>query len=180
VDEGSQGVLDVLLTVNRFANALPSPSNLNFSSTVVLSTSDRTAVAGQDYVPTNILVTFGPGETVRQVAIQVMGDVLPEPDEQFAVTLAPTSSVIGVLYAPLVVTIREARVVSLRREANHSAVTIRTTSTQRYALESSPDFITWSTVPGADNVPGTGGNLEVTDPSEDCCGHRFYRTRLLR
>jgi hypothetical protein len=179
VDEGSQGVVDLFITVNRFANALPSPSNLNFSSTVVLSTANMTAVAGQDYVPTNILVTFAPGETVRQVAVRVTGDALPEPDEQFAVTLAPTSSAIAVLYAPLVVTIREARVVSVRRDVNQSVVTLRTTSSQRYALESSPDLTAWSAVAGADNIAGTGGNVEVTDPSEDCCGHRFYRASLL-
>src|SRR5690349_2516619 len=52
VNEGSQGVVDATLTVNRFVNG--PASRLNATTAVLLSTADMTAVAGQDYVPTNI------------------------------------------------------------------------------------------------------------------------------
>lgn len=179
VDEGSQGVVDVVLTVNRFANALPSPSNLNFTSTAVLSTMDMTAVAGQDYMLTNVLVTFGPGETNRQVGIKVTGDALQEPDEQFGVRLIPTSGIVGVIHGNFVVTIREARVASVRIEANHAVVSIPTTISQRYALEWSSDLAVWTVVTGADNIAGTGEIVQVKDPSQSCCDARFYRTQIL-
>ena len=159
VDEGSQGVVNVIFTVNRFANG--PPSNLDSTSTVLLSTTDMTAVGGQDYVPTNVLVTFGPRETVREVRIQVTGDALPEPDEQFGIRLIPTSSVIGGL-GNLVVTIREARVASVRIDANHALVSIPTTSSQRYALESSPD-----------RFPGPWYRARRTSPAQEAtCSSR--------
>jgi hypothetical protein len=140
---------------------------------------NMTALAGQDYVATNILVTFGPGETVQQVGIKVIGDAQPEADEQFGVTVTPMSGCVGVFNSRFIITIRETRVSSVRIETNHAVVSLPTTSSQRYALESSPDMMSWSVVPGADDIPGTGGMVPVIDPAEACCGARFYRTRLL-
>ena len=86
VDVGNQGTVDAIISVTRYTPPGIS-NNLDFNSTVWLSTTNMTAFAGEDYVPTNVLVTFGPGETLRHVRIKIMGDALPEPDEQFGVYL---------------------------------------------------------------------------------------------
>ena len=40
-----------------------------------------TATAGSDYVPTNGIMTFLPGQTNQTITVKVMGDFLKEPDE---------------------------------------------------------------------------------------------------
>lgn len=175
VDEGNQGSVEVILSVNRSAFPVYNyPSN--FTSSVWASTSDLTALAGQDYVPTNILLTGHDS----QIRIRLIGDTQAEPEEQFIVSLHGASNgKISSYRRNAIVTIREARVVSVRRNVANAVVTIRTTSTQRYALESSPDMVSWSVVPGAENIAGTGGNVQITDSSQPCCDPRFYRMQIL-
>jgi ELWxxDGT repeat protein len=55
--------------------------------TVDYSTSDGTAVAGQDYDATTGTLTFAPGETSKTINVPVRGDVFPENNETFFVTL---------------------------------------------------------------------------------------------
>jgi hypothetical protein len=183
VDEGNQGFVDAVFTIRRFSNVAPFTSNtLDFISTVWLSTTNMTALAGEDYLPTHIPVTFGPEEIIRQLRVTVIGDVLPEPEEQFGLDInapAAASAGIGVLRRFAVATIREARIVSVRREVTTAILSIRTTSSQRYALEFSPDLATWSVVPGAHDIVGTGGIVQVTDSLHTCCEPRFYRAQLL-
>ena len=178
VDEGNQGTVDAIIPVTRYTYPL-APTNLNFISTVMVSTTNMTALDGQDYVPTNVVVTFNPGETLRYVRIKIIADASPEPDEQFGVYLSSTGSFVSVDQYVLTVNIREARLLSVRRDAGQPVVTLRTTISQRYTLESSSDLNTWSVVPGAEDIAGTGGPVQVVDPSPDCCGHRFYRVQLL-
>ena len=63
--------------------------------TVNYSTSNGTAIAGQDYVATANQVTFNPGETSKQVAITILGDFVIEPDESFFIDLS------GAVNAPI-------------------------------------------------------------------------------
>jgi hypothetical protein len=55
------------------------------------STSDDTAVAGQDYDAASGSVTFGPNETEKIISIDILNDELDENDESFAVTLSNAS-----------------------------------------------------------------------------------------
>jgi hypothetical protein len=55
---------------------------------VAYATADGSAKAGKDYTAKTGTVTFGPGETSRQVTIAIAADTLKEGDESFAVTLS--------------------------------------------------------------------------------------------
>jgi hypothetical protein len=49
--------------------------------TVRVFTADRTAIAGVDYEPVDLVLTFAPGETLKQVRVPILNDALNEPDE---------------------------------------------------------------------------------------------------
>lgn len=51
------------------------------------ATADNTASAGTDYVATEGLLTFQPGETQKVVAVQVNSDTFFEADETFFINL---------------------------------------------------------------------------------------------
>jgi hypothetical protein len=55
---------------------------------VQVSTSDATASSASDYTSLNQTVTFAPGETVKTVTVNVIGDNVKEPDETFNVSLS--------------------------------------------------------------------------------------------
>ncbi len=80
-DEGDSGVTNFVFTVTRF---LPT----NSPATVVYSTSNGTATAGQDYVAQSGTLTFNVGESSKTVTIAVNGDTTDEPDETFFVNLS--------------------------------------------------------------------------------------------
>jgi urease beta subunit len=58
---------------------------------VSFSTSDGTALAGQDYVPTGGQIVFDPGETSTVITVPIIGDLIPERDETFFVALSDPS-----------------------------------------------------------------------------------------
>jgi len=55
--------------------------------TVNYSTSDTTALAGQDYTAVNGTLTFAPGTTTQTINVPVIGDLLDEANETYAVNL---------------------------------------------------------------------------------------------
>ena len=57
-------------------------------ATVAYATVDGTAKAGQDYAAKSGTVTFGPGETTKQIQIAISADNANEPDESFSVALS--------------------------------------------------------------------------------------------
>ena len=68
-----------------------------YEVTVSWATADRTAVAGEDYRAASGMVAFAPGETVGEIRVTVLDDVLPEGRETFTVTLSgPANAVLGV------------------------------------------------------------------------------------
>ena len=60
--------------------------------TVDFGTSDGTALGLLDYAPHSETVTFAPGDTSKQVAVQAIGDLIDEPDETFAGDLSNASA----------------------------------------------------------------------------------------
>jgi hypothetical protein len=63
--------------------------------TVEFDTSDVTASAGDDYTAQSGVVTFAPGETKKEISIEVVGDTVAEDHEEFLVTLSnPVNAVI--------------------------------------------------------------------------------------
>jgi len=73
----------------RFTVSLSAPSTQTV--TVDYATSDGTAVAGSDYDAASGTLTFAPGETTKNVDVRVRGDVVPENNETFALTLRNAS-----------------------------------------------------------------------------------------
>ena len=179
VDEGNQGTVDVVVSVRRGLMLGTYSNALNYiTSRVLLTTEDVTATGGQDYVHTNVLVTFLPGETERHVVIKVTGDALPEPVEQFRIRMVASPDFI-ILSSPLTINIREVRVGSVKMLGATGDVSFPTTAWQRYAVEASADFASWFTLPGVEAIQGTGEIVHVPDALTSCCEQRFYRLRLV-
>ena len=63
-------------------------------------TGDETARAGEDYEAATGRVTFAPGETVGEIRVTVLDDLLPEGSERFTVTLSgATNAMLDVVTA---------------------------------------------------------------------------------
>ena len=91
VFEGNSGTTEAVFTVTRSGDA-------SGTTTVTHKTSGGTATAGTDY--TAILaspLTFGPGETSKQVTVNVTGDTAPEKAETFSLTISgpPKGTLLG-------------------------------------------------------------------------------------
>lgn len=181
VDEGNQGSVEAIIPVVRYGNTIPGfpQFGIGESVTVRLYTSNTTATAGQDYVPTNVIVRFDPGVTQQLVRIKLIADPLSEEDEQFSVHLSPTGSFVAINPTPFIVTIREARILSVRRSGGPAVITLRTAQGQLYSLQVSSDLLSWSTLAGFGRITGDGNAMEMTDPYSPCCEQRFYRVELL-
>ena len=74
-----------------FTVTLDQPATV--TTTVDFSTQDGTAIGGVDYVPNTGTLTFPPGTTQQNLVVQVFGDDLIEPNEDFSVVLSnPTGN----------------------------------------------------------------------------------------
>jgi hypothetical protein len=78
--EGDFGSADAVSTVS-----LTPPSSLPVS--VRYSTVRGSATPTVDYIPTSNVLSFPPGENSGRIAVAIVGDALPEPDETFQVHL---------------------------------------------------------------------------------------------
>jgi ribosomal protein L35AE/L33A len=85
VTEGDTGTLNANFTVTMSA-----VSGQNVS--VDFATADSTATAPADYTATNGTLTFTPGQTTKQVTVQVNGDLLDEANETYFVNLTNASN----------------------------------------------------------------------------------------
>ena len=84
VSEGNSGTSQADFTVS-----LSEPSMQTI--TVAYATSNGTATAGEDYLPTDPTggtLTFGPADTSKTISVLVNGDSQNEPDETFFVNLS--------------------------------------------------------------------------------------------
>jgi uncharacterized protein (TIGR03437 family) len=98
--EGDNGASVAAFTITL------SPAS-NQTVTLDFTTADGTATAaGDDYQPANGTLTFSPGETSKQVNINVNGDTLVEPDETLLVDLKSATGGAGMGDNQGVVTIR--------------------------------------------------------------------------
>ena len=89
VTEGNVGTVNAVFNVTLSA---PSGSVV----TVSFATADGSANAPGDYISLSGVVTFNPGETAKQIVIQVVGDVIIETNETYSVNLSnPTNATIA-------------------------------------------------------------------------------------
>jgi len=168
VSEGTNGTRDAVFSITL------SPP-VDTSASIDFATLDGTALAGSDYVATNGTVTFAPGQMTNSISITLTPDVYPEDDEQFFVTLTNN---VGALIAQGVGTcvITEVRVLGVRMDV---AVTFNTVVGHHYIVERTDDLSTWTTVPGAQSVAGTGSTATIYDQGAGGQLMRLYRARLL-
>jgi hypothetical protein len=87
VTEGDSGTVEAVFNVQR-------GDNLDTTVTVNYSTANADALAGSDYVATSGTLTFGPGETTKEIRVLVNGDRTDEYDQHFSVNLTSTGAVV--------------------------------------------------------------------------------------
>jgi hypothetical protein len=167
---------NLIVTVTRVGG-----TNGTVGATLTLTSG--TALAGQDYIGTSSVVTFGPGDAAsRIVAIPIVNDTAAELAESFSVTLsAPTGG--ATLGAPI------AAVASIR-DNDPPAPPVLTLTPHTKRLD-----ISWNAVPTAlaykvfINADGTSGFTQVgadvlapaTSASIDVAVHTFkWPAALLR
>ena len=85
VVEGNSGVTQLAFTATLSA-AATSTVSVNYA------TANGTAAAGSDYVATSGTLTFLPGETTKQILVDVVGDTAYEANETFSVSLSGASA----------------------------------------------------------------------------------------
>jgi Ca2+-binding RTX toxin-like protein len=73
-------------TTATFTVTLSRPSALTV--TVDYTTVDGTATAGQDYFAESGTISFAPGSTSQTITIDIVGDSIPELDEDFSIVLS--------------------------------------------------------------------------------------------
>ena len=89
VTEGASGIVAANLTVTLSTTS-------NQAITAAWSTQPGTATAGSDYTSVSSTVTFNPGQTSRQVTVNVVGDALDEGNETVLVNLSsPVGATLG-------------------------------------------------------------------------------------
>jgi len=85
--EGNSGATNALFTATLSAASTQ-------TVTVNYSTTNGTGSAGSDYVAQSGTLTFDPGETLKNIIIQVTGDTALEPNETFFVNLSGASNAV--------------------------------------------------------------------------------------
>ena len=89
VDEGDAGSANALFSVRLTAVSAATVS-------ASWSTAPLTATPGSDYTAASGTVSFAPGSTMQTVAVPILGDLLPEPNETFEVRVtAPTNATLA-------------------------------------------------------------------------------------
>ncbi|BDI31658.1 hypothetical protein CCAX7_37090 [Capsulimonas corticalis] len=81
LSEGNSGVKNMIFTVT-----LASPSAA--AAQVSYTTANGTAAAGSDYTATSGTLIIPAGQTSATIAVPILGDTVPEPDETFTVNLS--------------------------------------------------------------------------------------------
>ncbi|HEX3149293.1 MAG TPA: Calx-beta domain-containing protein [Gemmataceae bacterium] len=86
VDNPSMPEGDSGTTPMTFKVTLSAPTTRTV--TVQYTTQDGTATAGSDYTATSGTLTFDPGQTTKTVTVDVLGDLIDEPDETVNLVLS--------------------------------------------------------------------------------------------
>jgi Ca2+-binding RTX toxin-like protein len=80
--EGDSGRRQAFLTV-KLSEPSSQPVSVRYANSPT-----GTATANADYVPVNGVLSFDPGELSKTIAVELLGDTLLEPDEQFRIQLS--------------------------------------------------------------------------------------------
>jgi len=85
--EGNSGLKPFNFVVS-LSSSSSTPVTVNFA------TANGTALAGSDYLASAAPLTFAPGQTVKTVTVNAVGDTLVEPNETFSVNLSAASGAV--------------------------------------------------------------------------------------
>ena len=128
-------------------------SNKSASSVSVnFATADGSATAGTDYQSNSGTVVFSPGETSKQVAVQVNADALSEPVETFLLNLtSPTNG-----------TIADAQGIGTIAPANAASIGFSATS---YTVAESSHFLAITVTRSGDTSTAASVQYQTSDAS---------------
>ena len=172
VIEGNAGATNA-----EFALSLSRPIAQTVS--VNYATANGSAIAGLDFVATNGLLHFAPGQTNATIVVPVLGDYLFESNETFTVLLSnPMNTTLSRSNGVGTILDDEIRV----GIAGSSTVLLQfnTIAGRSYRVEWAaqlPATNGWSILPGAGSLTGNGGLLQITDTNAPVQPQRFYRIR---
>jgi hypothetical protein len=146
------------------------------------STLNRSAVAGSDFLATNLILNFPPGTTTQPAIVRILGDALIESNETFVVGLSTVSNAIladnqgvGTILDD------DFKLAAIAFAGADVRLSFATEPGQSYRVERTDSLdapIPWEPVPGAETLAGTGALVEVLDPGAANRTQRFYRVRL--
>lgn len=94
VVEGNSGTTNAIMTVQLSAAS-------GRTITIDFSTSDGTATAESDYISTNGILVFAPGETAQKFAVPVLGDTQVENTEFLTINVHSYSNVSSYYYSAM-------------------------------------------------------------------------------
>lgn len=149
--------------------------------TVNYSTADGTAFAPGDYtaIPSTTL-TIVAGFTNKTITVVVQPDLLAEPQEIFAVNLSsPTNATIADSQG--VCTIVELYIIGYTWSGGSAGIYWSSVAGRVYQLQRTANLtppILWSSVPGAENIPGNPVSTSFIDSSDSGAPRRFYRVMV--
>ena len=167
-------------TVSAAFTLTLSPSNAS-AVTVSFNTAPGTALAGMDFLGTTGNVTFAPGVTTQTIWVPIVGDLVPEADEQFSLNLFG-SPLLRRTSAQATIFDNDAaapgpQFASVRRSGSDVAFTWQTIPGAGYRIEFKDDLNQpqWQTLP--DVIVGNGGVVTFTN-GVVAAPQRFYRLRI--
>jgi titin len=134
--------------------------------------------AGEIYLGFGLATTDGGGNASFSLAVS--GNFS---NQLFTATATDTTTGDTSEFSPAVPTLEGVlRITAVRRAGADLTIRFTTSATANYRLERASTLgpaTTWTTVPGAESVPGTGGAVTVTDTGAASQPAYFYRVRLL-
>ncbi|HYV29872.1 MAG TPA: Calx-beta domain-containing protein, partial [Candidatus Binatia bacterium] len=170
VAEGSNGTATAVFTVSLSADSTQTVS-------VSYSTVNGAALAGSDYLATNGLLSFNPGEVSKTIEVIVTADPQPEPDEDFFVDLRnPANATLAEGTGRCLIT--ELRITSIEVAETSLLISFTTSAGQpdlAYCLERASHLrpsADWTAVASG---TGTGSIITLTNAGGGSLRTGYYR-----
>jgi len=162
-NEGNSGTTPFVFTVTLSA-ASASTVTVNYA------TADGTATAPSDYAATSGTLTFNPGVTTQTITVNVVGDVVVEPNETFSVTLSsPSNATIatgtgtGTIFNDDAAGLPSLSINNVSANEGNSGITPFTFTVTLSAASASTVTVNFATADGSATAPGdysaTSGTL---------------------
>ena len=158
--------------VNYFRLAIPNA--LNIDASVSYQTKNRSAIAGEDYIETSGTATILAGKTETLIAVTIIADSTPEPDESFDLTIKnPVGAVFPSSQSEISVTHtiidNDSSIITashrLKRTSNDFEATLKKLMLQTYAKISPPIYYIDDVMTGAVTEAGDAGATIQTSSS---------------